>query len=679
MSFAPIRFVFLLSLLVLGLGALGQYKPGPLKEGSPEFSHQYTFLNDSNYYFIDTSFKDLHWYRLLSASVQDDYGYTTALNAGGFQNNLLVPRLNQSIHYELLQDQGAYKRYFTAPGEVPFFQVKTPLTEALYTQGIERGQVFTIAHTQNINRRWNAYLRYRRLNSQGEYLHNQNKLNSLLLSTHYTAQNDRYRIKAFFVDEEVEVQQNGGIQNDSVFEENLESNRNLLLVNLRNDQRIMRNQHLNLRHSLDLTGSPASNKGGLSGQNATPSPARGPVDSLALDSMKTASDRPGARATDTLLQDSIRSASDTISTDSTGNGGFQWTLGHQLDFRRQSFGYLGQSSDYYQNYHFQSGAYRDSFGTRALRNDLFTRFEVGQTSRLSLTLGAGLLLYNGGNAYQKVEGTAASLWGRLQGRIKERFELKSKARLYTTGPLAGNFNLEGTLFTRLFGPVKLLAGYTARRQNPTLMAQRYLSNNFIWNANLTPVFQQALHYGLQLDPRHKLEVRHFNALNYVYFNASARPEQTGTPINYTQISTRQDFTLWDLVHLDNKATYQLHHSGKAFMPRPDWILRHALYFDFPLFGDALEVITGAELSYFSSFEMPSYVPALGRTVLRREGNFGNYPYLDVFAQFKVMEAHIYLRYQHVNQGLNGFQYYAAPGYPMIDRHFRLGIRWRFFQ
>ncbi|MDR9375233.1 MAG: putative porin [Schleiferiaceae bacterium] len=682
MSFAPTRLFFLLSLLWLGPWALGQYKPGPLHDGSPSFSHQYTFLNDSNYYFIDTSFKVLHWYRLLSATVQDDYGYATALNAGGFQNNLLVPALAQSVHYDLLQDHGAYQRYFTAPHEVPFFQVKTPLTEALYSQGIERGQVFTIAHTQNINRRWNAYLRYRRLNSQGEYLHNQNKLNSLLLSTHYAAPNGRYRLKAFFVDEKVAVQQNGGLQNDSVFEDNLESNRNLLLVNLRNDQRVMRNQHLNLRHSLDLTGAPAPSKGGLSGQNPTSRPSRGPVDSLALDSVRTDSAAWGALVTDTLAQDSIPSVkapSDSLATDSSGNSGFQWTLGHHLDFRQQSFGYIGQSSDYYQNYYFQSGEYRDSFGTRALRNDLFTRFEVGQASRLSLTLGAGLLLYNGGNAYQEAEGTASSLWGRLEGRIKERFELKSKARFYTTGPYAGNFNLEGALFTRLFGPVQLRAGYTARRQNPTLMAQRYFSNNFIWDANFDPVFQQALHYGLQLDPRHKLEVRHFNALNYVYFNAEALPAQTEAPINYTQISTRQDFTLWDLVHLDNKATYQLHHSGEAFMPRPDWVLRHALYFDFTLFDDALEVITGAELSYFSSFDMPSYVPALGRTALRGEGNFGDYPYLDIFAQFKVMEAHIYLRYQHVNQGLSGFQYYAAPGYPMIDRHFRLGIRWRFFQ
>jgi hypothetical protein len=304
MSFAPTRLFFLLSLLWLGPWALGQYKPGPLHDGSPSFSHQYTFLNDSNYYFIDTSFKVLHWYRLLSATVQDDYGYATALNAGGFQNNLLVPGLAQSVHYDLLQDHGAYQRYFTAPHEVPFFQVKTPLTEALYSQGIERGQVFTIAHTQNINRRWNAYLRYRRLNSQGEYLHNQNKLNSLLLSTHYAAPNGRYRLKAFFVDEKVAVQQNGGLQNDSVFEDNLESNRNLLLVNLRNDQRVMRNQHLNLRHSLDLTGAPAPSKGGLSGQNPTSRPSRGPVDSLALDSVRTDSAARGALATDTLAQDS---------------------------------------------------------------------------------------------------------------------------------------------------------------------------------------------------------------------------------------------------------------------------------------------------------------------------------------------------------------------------------------
>lgn len=673
-------FLFLLAASLLGShNAYGQYAPGPVHHAEqPIFSHQFTFLHDSSYYFIDTSFHNLYWYRFLSATVQDDYGYSTPLNIGGFKNALLVPDLQQPASYQLLQHHGAYQPYFTAPGQVPFFQVKSPLTEALYSQGIERGQVFSIAHTQNINPRWNAYLRYRRLNSQGTYLHNQNKLSSLLFSTHFTSQADRYRLKAFFADEKMDVQQNGGLQNDSVFENNLEENRNLLLVKLRNDRRVMRNLHFKVNHSLDITAAPPSGPSGL-GESPKPSKTATRPDTTRAHSGISDTTEGGLPSTRAPADSSRLAGVDSLAGDSTGRGGFRWTLGHQLDFRRQSFGYLGQSDGYYQHYFLSDGAYRDSFGTQSLRNDLFTRFQIGQKSRLRLTLGAGLLLFKGGNAYLETQGSATSVFGRLEGKIRDRFQLQSQARLYTTGPYAGNFNLQGQLFTRLFGPIRLLAGYTARRQHPTLMEQRYLSNNFIWDPSLTPVFQQALHYGLQISPQHRLEVRHFNALNYVYLNAEARPEQASGPINYTQISTQQDFTFWDLIHLDNRATYQFNHSGARFMPRPDWVLRHALYFDFALFNDALQVITGAELSYFSRFDSPSYVPALGRMALRGKGPIGDYPYLDLFAQFKVMEAHVYIRYQHVNEGLSGYQYYAAPHYPMIDRSLRIGIRWRFFR
>ena len=57
---------------------------------------------------------------------------------------------------------------------------------------------------------------------------------------------------------------------------------------------------------------------------------------------------------------------------------------------------------------------------------------------------------------------------------------------------------------------------------------------------------------------------------------------------------------------------------------------------------------------------------------------GDYPYWDAFIQFKIQKARVFVRYQHVNEGWNGYRYYAAPNYPRNDRVFRVGASWRFF-
>jgi hypothetical protein len=92
----------------------------------------------------------------------------------------------------------------------------------------------------------------------------------------------------------------------------------------------------------------------------------------------------------------------------------------------------------------------------------------------------------------------------------------------------------------------------------------------------------------------------------------------------------------------------------------------------------LQVLVGAEGSYFSSFQSPSYSALTGQMYLANEYEIGNYILVDAFAQFKVAKAVIFLKMQNLTQGFVPYNYWAAPHFPLNDRVFRVGVNWRFF-
>jgi hypothetical protein len=73
----------------------------------------------------------------------------------------------------------------------------------------------------------------------------------------------------------------------------------------------------------------------------------------------------------------------------------------------------------------------------------------------------------------------------------------------------------------------------------------------------------------------------------------------------------------------------------------------------------------------------SYMPATGR-FYRQELTTGNYPFVNVFLNFKVKRTRVFLMFDHLNAGKTGYNYDMIPGYPMNIRMFRYGLAWTFY-
>ena len=72
------------------------------------------------------------------------------------------------------------------------------------------------------------------------------------------------------------------------------------------------------------------------------------------------------------------------------------------------------------------------------------------------------------------------------------------------------------------------------------------------------------------------------------------------------------------------------------------------------------------------------MPATGRFFRQDESNTGNYPFVNVFLNFKVKRTRVFIMFDHVNAGFMGYNYDMIPYYPMNIRMFRYGLAWTFY-
>jgi hypothetical protein len=91
----------------------------------------------------------------------------------------------------------------------------------------------------------------------------------------------------------------------------------------------------------------------------------------------------------------------------------------------------------------------------------------------------------------------------------------------------------------------------------------------------------------------------------------------------------------------------------------------------------MDLNIGANVNYFSSYNAPVYLPALNSFGIQNGNKFGNYPMVGVFMEGRVRTVRYYLALDHVLEGVLERNYFAFPGYPMVDRLFRFGLSWTF--
>lgn len=294
-----------------------------------------------------------------------------------------------------------------------------------------------------------------------------------------------------------------------------------------------------------------------------------------------------------------------------------------------------------------------------------------------------------------------SFGAQLSKKQGKTFHYDAIAETWLTGEDAGQLKIEGSadLNFKLFGDtLTLIANGFFYRLNPTFYYRHYHSRHAWWdNTNMSKILHSRIQGILNYQKtRTTLRVAVDEIKNYTYF-ASSHTITSGKRVNHAitvnqnsgaihllTASLSQDFTFGPL-NWESVITYQ-NSSNKTVLPVPTLNLYSNVYLRFKI-AHVLRCDFGADVRYFTKYYAPDYVPSLGQYAVQTNTNttgsdsrveIGNYPVVNVYANFHLKHTRFFIMMSHLNAGTGKKNYFYTPHYPLNQSILRFGLSWNFF-
>lgn len=264
---------------------------------------------------------------------------------------------------------------------------------------------------------------------------------------------------------------------------------------------------------------------------------------------------------------------------------------------------------------------------------------------------------------------------RRQGKV---LNFDALAKIYLQGYKLGDYKLAGNLSTTFskLDSIKFWGHVDFTRSTPDYFLQHYYSNHFWWDNNFDARFEEKIEAGINF-PEYfmdaSLKITTIN--NYIYFNRLAQPEQYSAGIQVAAFNFHKAFHmgrwLWD-----TRLSYQLT-SNDSIIPLPELsVYSNIMYSN--TYAKVLKFQIGTDVRYHTSYSAQAYMPATGRFYMQDEIQIGNYPMVNVYANFHIKRMRFFLMFYHVNYGLGTREYFSSPHYAFTQRLLKVGVSWNFY-
>ena len=218
-----------------------------------------------------------------------------------------------------------------------------------------------------------------------------------------------------------------------------------------------------------------------------------------------------------------------------------------------------------------------------------------------------------------------------------------------------------------------------KNEQPDYFVQHYMSNHYCWSNDFQKIYR--FYVGGQLAYPMKyiqpsVDVGFENITRFIYFDENGLPQQHNGNIQVLSVDAQLNIRTRYFA-MDNHVIYQL--SSSEYLPLPTIALYHNMYYKDCWFK-ALNVQFGVDMRYNTAYYAPLLNPATGQFCIQNTQKVGNYPILNVYANFyvKPIKLKLFAQFTHFNQYFMNKQYYSMPNYPYNPPIFRAGLAWHFY-
>ena len=250
------------------------------------------------------------------------------------------------------------------------------------------------------------------------------------------------------------------------------------------------------------------------------------------------------------------------------------------------------------------------------------------------------------------------------------------------GEFQVNGHVDGT-FPIAHDSLLIRATVYVKNETPSYYLQHYRSNHYLWENNFNKTYRFYVG-GEVVYPsqwfKAKAKVGFENLTNYIYFDSDGKPLQHSGNIQIIAGEARFDVTTpW--INLENTVVIQ--HSSSTSLPLPTIALYNNLYYHGWWFKRAMYAQMGANVRYHTAYYAPVLNPALGQFCVQQDTKVGNYPIINLYANFyvKLLKLKFFAEWQHFNWYFmkQSHAYLSMPGYAMNPSVFRAGLAWHFWR
>jgi len=579
----------------------------------------------------------LHSYRMHLTGVQN---YDQIFNITPFFASLGNPGLMyKNLISNPLSTNGfqfgirSFDAYMYTNRNTEYYRLKEPFSELIYILGPKKEQMVGAKFHTRIIPSISIGADFRYIFAPGRYQRQKADNKSLVINGQYFTKRKRYGVLMNYIYNKIFVYENGGIASDSLFENNVESDRYVYPVQLYSAENQVRqfsffvNQFFNIQKKNKRLNDSTYVRRNIHAGRLTHSFYWSKETQEYLDS------EPTAGFYDNIYNDSVLTH-DSVYHFQIVNKLMWSNLGYLDSNERKPFYIYGAARH---EYHELGG-----YGERKYFNQIIPSAGIYWMIK---------------NTYQ-ISGMAEYVTGDYNGgdfRIRARFAYFPGKTEKKYGKIEFTYDLAG--------------------QKPGWFYQQYSANNFVWDNDFRQMGMSifSLYY-----KRERLTAGlEFQQLShYVALNEEALPVQADHTIDVIKAVVYKDFRI-KIVGIDTKFAYQSA-SDRLFISLPEIMADVSVFVTLPLFKGATTIQPGVRAYYNTMYYASAYMPALRSFYAQSNKQIGDFIYADVFFNFRIKRARMFFKYSHINALWGPYDYYMVPSYPMMDAGFRFGISWKFF-
>jgi hypothetical protein len=596
-----------------------------------------TIESDTTHYDTSLTIQKEYKYNYLR---KDIFGLQQFSNEGQTYNTLDFG-INQFNPYPEIGLNGKHFNFLKA-NEINYYHVPTPLTELYFKTVMEQGQNLDAFITLNTSERLNFSLAYKGLRSLGKYINQLSSTGNFRFTTNYQTKSNRYQLKAHFTAQDIFNGENGGIVNLEDFEGGEADFRNRVRVQvfLNDAETLLKGNRYFYDHYFRVNRNDAQNNVYLHHQiNYEHKFFNYKQFTVPTTIISDEGNRVIKRFGDSYVLSNIN--------DETRYNRMFNKIGALYENKL-----LGEFQFYIEDFRF---------------NYFYNR---------AIIQGGQLIPSNLSDEIQSVGGQYTYQKNKWNGKVAYTTSLTDQSLSSLDGKLIFNYNDRTSIDLR-YQNLNRLPNHTFSLFQSSYVNYNW-SNNFknekINNIEST-LKTQWLDVALQL-----------TTLNdFLYFSQDEAPQdqlivtpkQYDNTINYLSIKASKELTFRKL-GFDNTILYQKVDQENDVLNVPELTLRSSLYISGHFFKKALFLQTGVTVNYFSKYYANDYNPVLGDFYVQNTQEIGDFPMVDFFINAKIKTARMYLKAEHFNSAMTGFNYYSAPNNPYRDFMVRFGLEWNFF-